>query len=80
MAAARRLMQQRRGHADRGTTLRSVGPRCPRDGAGSGLGAVFAEALAEAGASVVCVGRRLERVQETANRLKGRMPEPRHLG
>ena len=38
-------------------------------GAGSGLGAVFAEALAEAGSSVVCVGRRLERVQETANRL-----------
>ena len=38
-------------------------------GAGSGLGAVFAEALAEAGASVVCVGRRLERVQETAHRL-----------
>src|SRR5215204_2385010 len=38
-------------------------------GAGSGLGAVFAEALAEAGASVACVGRRLERVQETANRL-----------
>jgi NAD(P)-dependent dehydrogenase (short-subunit alcohol dehydrogenase family) len=41
-------------------------------GAGSGLGAVFAEALAEAGASVVCVGRRLERVQETANRLAER--------
>ena len=38
-------------------------------GAGSGLGAVFAEALAEAGASVVCIGRRLERVQETAQRL-----------
>jgi gluconate 5-dehydrogenase len=38
-------------------------------GAGSGLGVVFAEALAEAGASVVCVGRRLERVQETADRL-----------
>ena len=38
-------------------------------GAGSGLGAVFAEALAEAGASVVCAGRRLERVQETASRL-----------
>ena len=38
-------------------------------GAGSGLGAVFAEALGEAGASVVCVGRRLERVQETAHRL-----------
>jgi gluconate 5-dehydrogenase len=40
-------------------------------GAGSGLGAIFAEALAEAGASVVCVGRRLERVQETADRLGG---------
>jgi gluconate 5-dehydrogenase len=38
-------------------------------GAGSGLGVVFAEALAEAGASVVCVGRRLERVNETAHRL-----------
>jgi NAD(P)-dependent dehydrogenase (short-subunit alcohol dehydrogenase family) len=38
-------------------------------GAGSGLGAVFAEALAEAGVSVVCVGRRLERVQQTAHRL-----------
>ncbi len=38
-------------------------------GAGSGLGVVFAEALAEAGASVVCVGRRLERVHETAHRL-----------
>jgi NAD(P)-dependent dehydrogenase (short-subunit alcohol dehydrogenase family) len=38
-------------------------------GAGSGLGAVFAEALAETGASVVCVGRRLDRVQEMANRL-----------
>ena len=38
-------------------------------GAGSGLGVVFAEALAEAGASVVCVGRRLERVQETVDRL-----------
>ncbi len=38
-------------------------------GAGSGLGALFAGALAEAGASVVCVGRRLARVQETANRL-----------
>ena len=38
-------------------------------GSGSGLGAVFAEALAEAGASVVCVGRRLARVEETANHL-----------
>jgi gluconate 5-dehydrogenase len=40
-------------------------------GAGSGLGAIFAEALAEAGADVVCVGRRLERVLETADRLGG---------
>jgi NAD(P)-dependent dehydrogenase (short-subunit alcohol dehydrogenase family) len=38
-------------------------------GAGSGLGTIFAEALAEAGASVVCVGRRLDRVQATASRL-----------
>ena len=38
-------------------------------GAGSGLGVVFAEALAEAGASVACVGRRLERVQQTAQQL-----------
>ena len=38
-------------------------------GAGSGLGAVFAEALAEAGASVACVGRRLERVQQTARQI-----------
>ena len=41
-------------------------------GAGSGLGAVFAEALAEAGASVMCVGRRLERVQATAGTLQER--------
>jgi NAD(P)-dependent dehydrogenase (short-subunit alcohol dehydrogenase family) len=34
-------------------------------GAGSGLGAVFAEALAEAGADVVCAGRRLSTVEET---------------
>jgi gluconate 5-dehydrogenase len=38
-------------------------------GAGSGLGVIFAEALAEAGASVVCIGRRLERVQQTTRRL-----------
>jgi NAD(P)-dependent dehydrogenase (short-subunit alcohol dehydrogenase family) len=41
-------------------------------GAGSGLGAVFAEALAEAGAAVVCAGRRLDRVQATAQRLTER--------
>lgn len=41
-------------------------------GAGSGLGSIFAEALAEAGAAVVCVGRRLERVQATADRLRER--------
>ena len=56
-------------------------------GAGSGLGVVFAEALAEAGASVVCAGRRLERVQKTANRLReierrtplGRIGRPEEL-
>jgi gluconate 5-dehydrogenase len=37
-------------------------------GAGSGLGVCFAEALAEAGAGVVCVGRRLDRVRATAVR------------
>jgi gluconate 5-dehydrogenase len=41
-------------------------------GAGSGLGAVLAEALAEAGAAVACVGRRLDRVQATASRLASR--------
>ena len=41
-------------------------------GAGSGLGAVFAEALSEAGATVVCTGRRLDRVQQTATRLTQR--------
>jgi NADP-dependent 3-hydroxy acid dehydrogenase YdfG len=39
-------------------------------GAGTGLGAVFAEALAEAGAAVMCAGRRLERVLQTAGRLR----------
>lgn len=39
-------------------------------GAGSGLGVVFAEALAEAGAAVVCVGRRREAVERTASRLR----------
>lgn len=38
-------------------------------GAGAGLGALFAEALAEAGASVACADLRLERVQETVSRL-----------
>jgi NAD(P)-dependent dehydrogenase (short-subunit alcohol dehydrogenase family) len=38
-------------------------------GAGSGLGAVFAEALAEAGATVVCAGRRVEAVETTARRI-----------
>jgi NAD(P)-dependent dehydrogenase (short-subunit alcohol dehydrogenase family) len=35
-------------------------------GAGSGLGIVFAEALAEAGADIVCAGLSLSTVQETA--------------
>jgi gluconate 5-dehydrogenase len=39
-------------------------------GAGSGLGVVFAEALAEAGAAVVCSDRRFDHVQATANRLE----------
>lgn len=39
-------------------------------GAGSGLGVVFAEALAEAGASVVCSGRRMETVEKTAARIR----------
>jgi NAD(P)-dependent dehydrogenase (short-subunit alcohol dehydrogenase family) len=38
-------------------------------GAGSGLGVVFAEALAEAGATVACTGRRLDRVECTAEKL-----------
>lgn len=41
-------------------------------GAGSGLGVAFAEALAEAGAAVVCAGRTLSRVEETAAGLRGR--------
>jgi NAD(P)-dependent dehydrogenase (short-subunit alcohol dehydrogenase family) len=47
-------------------------------GAGSGLGAVFAEALAEAGAAVVCVGRRFDRVKCTARRVQalGRVALP----
>lgn len=39
-------------------------------GAGSGLGAVMAEALAEAGAAVVCVGRRRDKVEQVANRIR----------
>lgn len=41
-------------------------------GAGAGLGATFAEALAEAGASVVCAGRTLSKVEQTAGRLRER--------
>src|SRR5688572_19045340 len=39
-------------------------------GAGSGLGVVFSEALAEAGANVVGAGRRLARVEQTAARVR----------
>lgn len=35
-------------------------------GAGSGLGVTFAEGLAEAGAKVVCAGRRLQNIEKTA--------------
>jgi NAD(P)-dependent dehydrogenase (short-subunit alcohol dehydrogenase family) len=41
-------------------------------GAGSGLGRIFAEALAEAGASVVCAGRTLPALEETAACLASR--------
>jgi NAD(P)-dependent dehydrogenase (short-subunit alcohol dehydrogenase family) len=39
-------------------------------GAGSGLGVTFAEGLAEAGAKVVCTGRRLENIEKTATRIR----------
>lgn len=39
-------------------------------GAGSGLGVAFSEALAAAGASVVCAGRRQENIERTAASLK----------
>ena len=38
-------------------------------GAGSGIGRAYAEALAEAGADVACVGRRAAPVEETAERV-----------
>lgn len=39
-------------------------------GAGSGLGVTFAEGLAEAGAKVVCSGRRTDNIQKTAQKLQ----------
>lgn len=39
-------------------------------GAGSGLGVVFAEALAEAGASVVCSGLNIDALEGTAARIR----------
>ncbi|MCC6315154.1 MAG: glucose 1-dehydrogenase [Thermomicrobiales bacterium] len=41
-------------------------------GAGTGLGVTFAEALAEAGATVVCSGRTLPKVERTAEGLRTR--------
>lgn len=41
-------------------------------GAGSGLGAHFAEVLAAAGAKVACVARRFERVEAVAEGIRGR--------
>lgn len=38
-------------------------------GAGSGLGRLFSEALAEAGAEVVCVGRTMDRLEDTVRSL-----------
>lgn len=39
-------------------------------GASSGLGERFAEALAEAGAKVICAARRVDRLEALANRIK----------
>ncbi len=39
-------------------------------GAGSGLGRVFSEALAEAGAEIVCVGRTMARLEDTVSGLE----------
>ena len=39
-------------------------------GAGDGLGRAFAEAMAEAGADVVCTGRRIENTSETEKMIK----------
>ena len=39
-------------------------------GAGDGLGRAFAEAMAEAGADVVCTGRRIENTAETEKMIK----------
>jgi gluconate 5-dehydrogenase len=39
-------------------------------GAGDGLGRAFAEAMAEAGANVVCTGRRIENTSKTENMIK----------
>ena len=39
-------------------------------GAGDGLGRAFAEAMAEAGAQVVCTGRRIENTAETEKMIK----------
>jgi NAD(P)-dependent dehydrogenase (short-subunit alcohol dehydrogenase family) len=39
-------------------------------GAGDGLGKAFAEAMAEAGANVVCTGRRIENTSQTENMIK----------
>jgi NAD(P)-dependent dehydrogenase (short-subunit alcohol dehydrogenase family) len=39
-------------------------------GAGSGIGAVFADALAEAGADVICVDLRMDGIERTARRVQ----------
>ena len=58
-----------RDEADRGATLRSLRSRCARDGGRFGTWGRFRRGAGRGRRSVVCVGRRLERVHETAHRL-----------
>ena len=48
------------------TLFRLDGKRAVVTGAGSGFGRAFALALAEFGATVICAGRRIDRLEETA--------------
>jgi NAD(P)-dependent dehydrogenase (short-subunit alcohol dehydrogenase family) len=59
-------------NSDRGEPLDLTGRRALITGASSGLGAHFASILHAAGASVILVARRLDRIQALAERLSGR--------